>query len=134
MVYTGAPQNTRRKPMEEQYVPEGLALMEEHGIEEVVVHAPYIINLGSYKKDTFALAVGFLQEEVERTAFLGAENIVLHPGAYTDKDVDYGIARIVEGLDEVLSSDHKVNIALEIMAGKGTEIGRTFEELAAMIV
>lgn len=133
MIYTGAPQNTRRKPMEEQYVPEGLALMKEHGIEDIVVHAPYIINLGSYKTDTFGLAVEFLQSEIERTAFIGVENIVLHPGAYTDKDVEYGIARIAEGLDEVLSANGKVNIALETMAGKGTEIGRSFEELAAIM-
>src|SRR5690606_27255454 len=133
MIYTGAPQNTRRKPMEEQFVPEGLALMKEHGIEEIVVHAPYIINLGSYKTATFKLAVEFLQSEIERTAYMGVENIVLHQGAYTDKDVDYGIKRIAEGLDEVLSVDGPVNIALETMAGKGTEIGRTFEELAAIM-
>lgn len=133
MIYTGAPQNTRRKPMEEQRVPEGLALMKEHDIEEIVVHAPYIINLGSYKSNTFELAVEFLQSEIERTAFMGVEHIVLHPGAYTDKDVDYGIGRIVEGLDEVLSFQSDVAIALETMAGKGSEIGRTFEELAQII-
>lgn len=133
MFYTGAPQNTRRKPMEEQYVPEGLALMKENGIGDLVVHAPYIINLASYKPNTFELAVEFLQSEIERTAFVGVENIVLHPGAYTDKDVEYGINRIAEGLNEVLAVDYKVNIALETMAGKGTEIGRKFEELAAII-
>lgn len=135
MIYTGAPQNTRRKPIEDQYVEEGRAVMKEHGIEEIVVHAPYIINLGSYKNHTFELAVGFLQEEMRRTEYLGVANIVLHPGAYTDKDVDYGIARIVEGLNEVLrgTDETKVNIALETMAGKGTEIGRTFEELARII-
>lgn len=133
MIYTGAPQNTIRKPMEKQYVPEGLALMREHGIEEIVVHAPYIINLASYKTDTFRLAVEFLQEEIRRTAFMGVKQIVLHPGSYTDKDPEYGIARIAEGLNEVLSEKVDVNIALETMAGKGTEIGRTFEELAAII-
>ncbi|MBO8142669.1 MAG: deoxyribonuclease IV [Firmicutes bacterium] len=133
MVYTGAPQNTRRKPMEEQYVPEGLALMREHGIEEIVVHAPYIINLASPKRDTFRLAVEFLQAEIERTAYMGVRHIVVHPGAYTDKDLAYGIDRIVEGLNEVLSQDGDVLIALETMAGKGTEIGRTFEELARII-
>lgn len=135
MIYTGAPQNTKRKPIEEQYIEEGKALMAEHGIGEIVVHAPYIINLGSYKRNTFELAVSFLQEEIRRTAYIGVKNIVLHPGAYTDKDPEYGIKRIAEGLDEVLkgTSDCDVNIALETMAGKGTEIGRTFEELAAII-
>lgn len=135
MIYTGAPQNTRRKPIEEQYVEEGKALMEQHGMDEIVVHAPYIINLGSYKKNTFQLAVDFLQSEIHRTDYMGVRNIVLHPGAYTDKDVDYGIERIAEGLNEVLdgTAETNVNIALETMAGKGTEIGKTFEELARII-
>src|SRR5690606_37945727 len=110
------------------------ALMAEHGIDEIVVHAPYIINLGSYKRNTFELAVSFLQEEIRRTAYIGVKNIVLHPGAYTDKDPEYGIKRIAEGLDEVLkgTADSGVSIALETMTGKGTELGRTFEELAAI--
>lgn len=109
--------------------------MEKAGIGEIVVHAPYIINLGSYKEDTFELAVNFLQEEIRRTDYIGVRNIVLHPGAYTDKDAEYGIARIAEGLNEVLAgtSGTNVNIALETMAGKGTEIGRSFEEIAAII-
>jgi len=135
MIYTGAPQNTTRKPIEDQHVPEGKELMEQHGIEEIVVHAPYIINLGSYKSNTFRLAVDFLQEEIRRTAYLGVGQIVLHPGAYTDKDPEYGIVRIAEGLNEVLrgTAETEVKIALETMAGKGTEIGRSFEELAAIM-
>ncbi|TXK82528.1 deoxyribonuclease IV [Paenibacillus sp. N3.4] len=135
MIYTGAPQNTRRKPIEDQYIEEGKALMDKHAIHEIVVHAPYIINLGSYKEDTFDLAVRFLQEEIRRTDYIGVRNIVLHPGAYTDKDAEYGIARIAEGLNKVLAGvkDTNVNIALETMAGKGTEIGRSFEEIAAIM-
>lgn len=135
MIYTGAPQNTKRKPIEEQYIEEGKKVMAEHGIGEIVVHAPYIINLGSYKSNTFELAVDFLQEEIRRTSYIGVGNIVLHPGAYTEKDLEYGINRIAEGLNEVLkgTKGSGVNIALETMAGKGTEIGRTFEELAAIM-
>ncbi|MFD1957358.1 deoxyribonuclease IV [Paenibacillus thailandensis] len=135
MIYTGAPQNTRRKPIESLYIEEGKEAMNKAGIGEIVVHAPYIINLGSYKDDTFELAVRFLQEEIRRTDYIGVNNIVLHPGAYTDKDAEYGIARIAEGLNEVLegTKETNVNIALETMAGKGTEIGRTFEEIASII-
>lgn len=135
MIYTGAPQNTRRKPIESLYIEEGKALMEKAGINEIVVHAPYIVNLGSYKEDTFELGVNFLQEEIRRTNYIGVRNIVLHPGAYTDKDAAFGIARIADGLNQVLAgtAETNVNIALETMAGKGTEIGRTFEELAAII-
>ncbi|SEN85349.1 deoxyribonuclease IV [Paenibacillus sp. OV219] len=135
MIYTGAPQNTRRKPIEDLYIPDGKVAMGAAGIDEIIVHAPYIVNLGSYKEDTFELAVRFLQEEIRRTDAIGVRNIVLHPGAYTDKDAEYGIARIAEGLNEVLNGtkETNVNIALETMAGKGTEIGRSFDEIAAII-
>ena len=131
MIYTGAPQNTRRKPVEELHIPEGLALMEEHGIEEFVVHAPYIINLANtVKPETCELAVEFLRLELERTEAMHCRTLILHPGAHVGAGVDAGIAQIIKGLNEVLSVDGNVNIALETMAGKGTEIGRTFEELA----
>lgn len=135
MIYTGAPQNTRRKPVDTLYIEEGKALMGQANIDEIVVHAPYIVNLGSYKEDTFELGVSFLQEEIRRTDYIGVNNIVLHPGAYTDKDPQFGIQRIADGLNRVLAgtSETKVNIALETMSGKGTEIGRSFEELAAII-
>ncbi|MEK4424604.1 deoxyribonuclease IV [Solibacillus sp. FSL K6-1523] len=131
MIYTGAPQNTRRKPIEELNIAKGLMHMQEHGMSNIIVHAPYIINLGNTTKpETFELGVNFLQEEIKRTAALEAKQIVLHPGAHVGAGVDAGIARIVEGLNEVLSQDYPVQIALETMAGKGTEIGRNFEELA----
>lgn len=131
MIYTGAPQNTRRKPVEELHIPEGLALMEEHGIEEFVVHAPYIINLANtVKPETYELAVEFLQLELERTEAMHCRTLILHPGAHVGAGVDAGIVQIIKGLNEVLSVDGNVNIALETMAGKGTEIGRNFEELA----
>ncbi|TYA15162.1 deoxyribonuclease IV [Paenibacillus faecis] len=135
MIYTGAPQNTRRKPIESMHIEDGKAAMATAGIDEIVVHAPYIINLGSYKSNTYQLAVDFLQEEIRRTHALGVRNIVLHPGAFTDKDAEYGVERIAEGLNQVLNGtdETEVNIALETMAGKGTEVGRSFEEIAAII-
>ena len=134
MIYTGAPQNTRRKPIEELNIMKGLLHMKEHGMSNIVVHAPYIINLGNTTKpETFELGVNFLQEEIKRTAALEATQIVLHPGAHVGAGVDAGIDKIVEGLNEVLSQDYPVQIALETMAGKGSEIGRNFEELARII-
>ncbi|MNB88394.1 putative endonuclease 4 [compost metagenome] len=135
MIYTGAPQNTRRKPIEDLYIEEGRAAMKANGVEEIVVHAPYIINLASYKNHTYQLAVDFLQQEIHRTHALGVKHIVLHPGAYTDMDPEYGIQRIADGLNEVLNgtNETEVHIALETMAGKGTEMGRSFEEIAAII-
>ncbi|MGE6369102.1 deoxyribonuclease IV [Planococcus kocurii] len=134
MIYTGAPQNTRRKPIEELNIDAGFAHMAANNLTNIVVHAPYIINLGNTQKpETFELGVEFLQKEIERTAALGAKQIVLHPGAHVGAGADAGIAKIIEGLNEVLTQDYPVNIALETMAGKGTECGRSFEEIAAII-
>lgn len=133
MIYTGAPQNTRRSPIETMKIAEGQAYMEQHNLTDFVVHAPYIINLASYKPEIFELATDFLKIELERTTQMGSNYLVLHPGAFTDMDVDYGIKRIAEGLNMVLNEDTKPFICLETMAGKGTEIGRSFEELARII-
>ncbi|MBS2770008.1 deoxyribonuclease IV [Anoxybacillus rupiensis] len=134
MVYTGAPQNTRRKKIEELNIDAGLAHMKEHGIIEIVVHAPYIINIGNtVNAATFELGVEFLRAEIERTAAIGAKQIVLHPGAHVGAGTEAGIAKIIEGLNEVITSDQEVQIALETMAGKGSECGSRFEELAKIM-
>lgn len=133
MVYTGAPQNTRRKEIEELNIPAARSLMEEKGMYNFIVHAPYIINLANtVKPETFELAVEFLEKEIQRTAAMGAEILVLHPGAHVGAGVEAGTARIVDGLNQVLTADTPVFVALETMAGKGSEIGRTFEELKAI--
>lgn len=133
MLYTGAPQNTRRKKLEELRLEEGISLMKQNNIDEFVVHAPYIINLANtIKLETFQLAVEFLALEIERTEAMGSKTLILHPGAHVGAGVEIGIKQIIKGLNEVLNKDTKVHIALETMAGKGTELGRNFEELAAI--
>lgn len=134
MIYTGAPQNTRRKPIEELNIEAGQAFMAEHGLSNIVVHAPYIINLGNtIKPENFGFATEFLRQEIVRAEALGATQITLHPGAHVGAGVDAGLKQIIKGLDEVLSKEQIPQIALETMAGKGTELGRTFEELATII-
>ncbi len=134
MIYTGAPQNTRRKAIEELNIEAGSKHMEENGMVDIVVHAPYIINIGnSLKPETFRLGVDFLTSEIERTEALGANQIVLHPGAHVGAGSEEGIRKIIEGLNEVLTSNKGAQIALETMAGKGSECGRSFEELAMII-
>lgn len=134
MIYTGAPQNTRRKKIEDLNIEAGRKYMEDNGIEEIVVHAPYIINIGNTTNPaTFELGVNFLRSEIERTEAIGAKQIVLHPGAHVGAGSEEGIKKIVEGLNEVLTGEEKVQIALETMAGKGSECGRSFEELAMII-
>ena len=136
MIYTGAPQNTRRKPIEELNIEEGLKFMAENDmdIKDIVVHAPYIINLGNtIKPQNFGFAIDFLREEIERVEAIGATQITMHPGAHVGEGVDKGINQIIKGLNEVLRANQTPQIALETMAGKGTEIGRTFEEIARII-
>ncbi|MGL4736360.1 MAG: deoxyribonuclease IV [Cellulosilyticaceae bacterium] len=133
MIYTGAPQTTRRSPLEKLKIPEGQAFMAAHGISDIVVHAPYIINLASFKEDTFDLAKEFLALELERTTAIGSNYLVLHPGSFTTATLEYGIDRIAEGLNSVLTSETKPLICLETMAGKGSEVGRNFTELRAII-
>ncbi len=131
MLYTGAPQNTRRKDVSELRVEEAWELMRANDITEFVVHAPYIINLANtVKPEIYQLAVDFLKTEIERTAAMGSKTLVLHPGSHVNAGVDAGIDSIIKGLNEVLTQDTPVYIALETMAGKGSEIGRSFEELA----
>ncbi|WP_102345574.1 deoxyribonuclease IV [Bacillus sp. Marseille-P3661] len=134
MIYTGAPQNTRRKSIEDLNIAAGIEHMKKHGIEEIIVHAPYIINIGNTQKpETFELGVNFLRSEIERTEAIGAKQIVLHPGAHVGAGAEEGIKKIIEGLNEVITKDQSVSIALETMAGKGSECGRSFEELAEII-
>lgn len=134
MIYTGAPQNTRRKSINDLNIEKGHKVMEQYGLSNIVVHAPYIINIGNTTKpEVYELGVNFLQNEIERTQAIGAKDIVLHPGAHVGAGADKGINQIIKGLNELLTHDHDVRIALETMAGKGTEIGRSFEELARII-
>ena len=131
MLYTGAPQNTRRKEIKDLNIEAGWEYAKENGIDEIVVHAPYIINLANtVKPETFELAVEFLEKEIRRTAAMRSKILVLHPGSALDAGADAGIAQAVKGLNMVLDgTEDEVYIALETMAGKGSEIGRTFEEL-----
>ncbi len=136
MIYTGAPQNTRRKPIEELRLEEGKRLLKENNIvlEHVIIHAPYIINLANaIKPETFEIAVSFLKKEIERSDAIGAKYIVLHPGAHVGEGEEVGLDRIVEGLNLVLTKEQKVLVALETMSGKGTELGYKFEHLAYII-
>lgn len=131
MVYTGAPQNTHRKELKLLHIDAGHALMRQNGIEEFIVHAPYIINpANSVKPATFELAVDFLRLELDRSSAMGSRILVLHPGSHVGEGKEKGIRKIAECLNKVLESGSECMIALETMAGKGSEIGSSFEDLA----
>lgn len=134
MLYTGAPQNTRRKDISELNIEAGWEYAHKNGIDEIVVHAPYIINLANtVKPETYELAVEFLEKEIIRTAAMRSKILVLHPGSHVNAGAEAGIAQVIKGLNTVLNQNNDdVYIALETMAGKGSEVGRTFEELKAI--
>ena len=136
MLYTGAPQNTRRKPMNQLKIKEAFLLMEQNGIAKssVIVHAPYIINLANcFKPETFELGVDFLKQEIERVKELEATVLVLHPGSHVKAGEEKGLEKIVEGLDLAMENIGNVQIAIETMAGKGSEIGYDFHHIRYLI-
>lgn len=137
MVYLGAPQNTFRKKLADQNGEEAIRLALANGIlpEDIIVHAPYIVNLAQKDEDKFDFAVRFLTEELKMVGKLGLKYMVLHPGAHVGNGESYGINRIAKGINEILkrTSDDNTVIVLETMAGKGTECGKTFEEIAAIL-
>lgn len=134
MIYTGSPQNTKRKPIEEMNIAAGKNYMKKHQIKQLVVHAPYIINLGNtFNMKNFAFAIEFLYQEIKRAEALGAKQITFHPGAHVGAGSKWGIKQIIKGLNEVLWKDQLPQISLETMAGKGSEIGKTFDELAVIM-
>ena len=136
MFYTGAPQNTIRSSIDLEKVKEAYKLMQDNGIDKnnVIVHAPYIINLANGDESKFNFSCNFLSEELKRVNTLGMKYLVLHPGSHVGQGVDIGISNIIKALNEVLSNDERnVMILLETMAGKGSELGKTFEELKQII-
>lgn len=134
MFYTGAPQNTSRCDIDLSKKEEAFKLMEQNNIDRknIIVHAPYIINLAS-DGEKHEFAVNFLKQEIKRVELLGFDKIVLHPGSSVKLTTEEGIKNIISGLNEVLSIDTNVKILLETMAGKGSECGRNFDEIKQII-
>lgn len=135
MFYTGAPQNAKRLPIDLERVKEADKLMKENGIDRdnVIVHAPYIINLATDDLVKREFSCNFLKEEIDRVETLGFHYLVLHPGSHVGAGVDTGIQNIANSLNKIIDKDTKVVILLETMAGKGTEVGRRFEEIESII-
>ena len=133
MFYTGAPQNTVRRDIDNNLTIEAhnLMLNENININDVIVHAPYIINLANDKNHEFN--VKFLKEEIKRVENLGISKLVLHPGSHVGLGIDKGIENIIRGLNDSISEDMNLIICLETMAGKGSEVGSTFYELKRII-
>ncbi|WP_412032035.1 deoxyribonuclease IV [Malacoplasma muris] len=136
MVFTGPPQNFNRKEIDKKNVNDSILLMKQNNIDSanIIVHAPYLINLCSDKESTRLLGIDKLCIEVERTAQIKSNKIVLHPGSSLSLKRDIAIQFIAEGINKVFERiNNDVIICIETMAGKGTEVGVTFEELKQII-
>ncbi len=132
MFYTGAPQNTIRKPIDIKNTLEAQKVMKEKNIniDKVICHAPYIVNLANnLDEEKYKFSINFLKNEVARCEEMGIKFLVLHPGSSVGIDREIALNNIVRGLNEIITTDSKVMILLETMAGKGTELGRNLEEL-----
>ena len=135
MFYTGAPQNTVRMPLNDDLTFKALEKMKENNIslDNVVVHAPYIINLANNKDlDKYNFSINFLKQECNRCTNLFVKKLVLHPGSHVGCGVEVRINNIINALNEVLKESDTI-ILLETMAGKGTEVGKTLEEIKQII-
>lgn len=133
MFYTGAPQNLFRLPLEKLKIEEGRKLIKENGLDEskIIVHAPYILNIANQLNESlYQMSIDNLINELKRVQAFGLKILVLHPGSHVGTGVENGLDSIVKALDIVLEKDGtNVKIALETMAGKGGEMGSTFEQL-----
>lgn len=131
MFYTGAPQNTVRKEIDLEKTKEAQKLMQENNIDinNVICHAPYIVNPASNDLIKQDFAINFLKEELRRCSLMGIKQMVLHPGSAVNETREEGLNNIVKVLDAVLDNPYDVKILLETMAGKGNECGINLEEL-----
>ena len=136
MFYTGAPQNTIRAKIDEKTTKEGQKLMLDKNIDinDVIIHAPYIVNLANNKDENkFDFSINFLKQELKRAEILGIKKVVLHPGSHVGLGKEEGLKNIINALNIILDKKEGPIICLETMAGKGTELGKTFEEIKTII-
>lgn len=136
MFYTGAPQNTKRYEIDEDLTNMAISKMKENNIDinNIIVHAPYIINLANNKEsDKYDFSIRFLIDEINRCEKLGMKYLVLHPGSHVGLGIEEGISNIIYALNVALKNSNGLTILLETMAGKGTEIGSNFFELKSII-
>ena len=132
--FTRNPRGGNAKEPDPEDVAALRATMAAHGFGPLVAHASYTLNLCSAKPDVRAFARRAMTEDLRRMAPLPGALYNLHPGSHTGQGADVGIELIADGLDEVLGQDGGSTVVLlETMAGKGSEVGRSFEELAAII-
>lgn len=131
--FTRNPRGGKAKGLDEEDIRKLQALMEEHHFGKLVAHAPYTLNLCSAKEDVRTFARETIADDLRRMEYLPGNYYNFHPGSHVGQGADQGIAMIAEVLNETLRPDQKTTVLLETMAGKGSEVGRTFEELRQIL-
>ena len=131
--FTRNPRGGKAKDIDEQDVKSLLVLMKSHNFGVLVAHAPYTMNLCAAKPDIREFAENMLADDLERMEYLPGNYYNFHPGSHVGQGADAGIDLISAALNRHLKEDQTTTVLLETMAGKGSEVGRTFEELKAII-
>lgn len=135
MIYLGSPQTTIRPKNIDYKAIEAYKLLESANIplENIIVHAPYICNLASPDDNKRTFAKDFLDAEMSRAESLNLKVMVLHPGSAVGQSFETAAKNVTDCLNEILPKHPNVTIALETMAGKGTEIGRSLDEIKSLL-
>ncbi len=131
--FTRNPRGSKAKALDLEDVRAYLAYAAKHGIEKIVAHAPYTLNPCAAKKETRAFALETMADDLERLESLPGAYYNFHPGSHVGQGIPAGIREIAGTLNEILRPGQKTVVLLETMAGKGTEVGSRFEELAAIL-
>ncbi len=131
--FTRNPRGGNAKSMDEDDARALAALLKEHHFAPLVAHAPYTYNLCSDKEPNREFAKRSMEEDLRRLDFLPGNYYNFHPGSHVKQGAEAGIAMIAEGLNELLREDMQTTVLLETMAGKGSEVGGSFQELRAII-
>ena len=131
--FTRNPRGGKARPLDADDANALIRIMDEHDFGRLVAHAPYTMNLCSAKPETIEFARMAMRGDLERLESLPGNYYNFHPGSHVKQGVERGIELICEGLNEVLFPGQATIVLLETMAGKGSEVGRSFEELARII-
>lgn len=132
MIYLGPPQNSNRVSIDKYQL--DLYFEKYKNIilpQDIIVHAPYIVNLANISKSEWSKQ--FLIEDIGRMNKIGAKYLVLHPGAYLKQDINESIKHLASNIKEIINKTNDVEIILETMAGKGTEIGSSLNQMQVLI-
>lgn len=131
--FTRNPRGGKAKEIDEKDVEKFLNFAKEHEFGKIVAHAPYTMNLCAAKEDVRSFSKEMLLDDLKRMEYTPYNYYNFHPGAHVGQGAEKGIALIAEALNEALKPEQTTTVLLETMAGKGTEVGRTFEELREIL-